>query len=152
MNNSEITFKFIEPTEEQVREYEGFRKLLDSWFHAFLVDQDKSNFCNKVKESASNLKYHEVVRIDFSDLVPEVTIKRLSTSHPIIVNQVVENNFKCNQCKKPSHAGVWGRNYPQPCFWCKGEYVYPGSKTANDCKDFELMDDSWYGDTRPVLC
>lgn len=55
-----------------------------------LVDQDTSKFCNRVKESLSNLKYHKITEIDLSDLVPEVTIKRLSTSHPIIVNQVIE--------------------------------------------------------------
>lgn len=152
MNNSEITIKFIEPTEEQEREYEEIRNLVNSWLHLISIDQDTSKFCNRFKESLSNLKYHKITELDLSDLVTEVTNERLSDSHPIIVNQVVEGDFKCSRCKKPSHTGVWGKDYPQPCFWCKGEYVYPGSKTANDCNDFELIEDSWYGDTRPVLC
>jgi hypothetical protein len=47
MDNSEITIKFIEPTEEQKCEYKGFHKLINSWFH--LVSLGKGDFIETVQ-------------------------------------------------------------------------------------------------------
>jgi hypothetical protein len=86
----------------------------------------------------------EELKFKLDKLIKDVNEIKEQISHLNLVNK----NFMCDKCANATHAGWWGKDKPSPCFWCKGQLVYPGSTLPDDC-NYEQMNS--YIDNRPAL-
>ena len=86
----------------------------------------------------------EELKNKLDKIVKDVTEIKEQISHLNSVNK----NFMCDKCIHAMHAGRWGKDKPSPCFWCKGQFVYPGSTLPDDCNYEQMISEL---DNRPIL-